>query len=440
MKKTFLIAGLLVGVSARTFAASAPDSAGYSLQQVIQLAIQNNVEVGLASAKTEEAKGKALQKASALLPQLMGSVSQARVFKENLESLGFEPSSGVSTLLGPFNTFDARVYLSQKVFDLSNYWKLKEGSSHVQVATLEKELVSDQVAASAALAYLEVIRARRSIETARADLALAQSLLELANDQHTAGLVTGVDVARAKTRREEANLRTLRAKTNERQATLRLARVCGLSLGSIPTLLDSLSYSSATVSTVEASLAFAEKDRSELKISEALVVEKKQSFDSARSRHAPTVSVSGDYGLNGNTYSNSEKTGSIAARMDVPLFSGRQTEGEVKEAEGRWKEAQLSEADIRRQIEVDVRLAIEMVETTAEEVQSANFSVDLAEQEMRMAEDRYKAGAGDNIQVIAAQTALAQAHEDQTNALAVYTVARINYEMSLGHIRGFSLN
>ncbi|MBM3461680.1 MAG: hypothetical protein FJX76_06220 [Armatimonadetes bacterium] len=61
--------------------------------------------------------------------------------------------------------------------------------------------------------------------------------------------------------------------------------------------------------------------------------------------------------------------------------------------------------------------------------------VDLAGQELRMT--RFKAGLCDHVEVVTAQTALANALDSETAALARYQAARINLAASMGHAENF---
>jgi outer membrane protein TolC len=61
----------------------------------------------------------------------------------------------------------------------------------------------------------------------------------------------------------------------------------------------------------------------------------------------------------------------------------------------------------------------------------------LAERELEMSRDRFRAGVTDNLEVITALTAVANAREAQTNALARYNVARVNLAAALGHAQTF---
>jgi outer membrane protein TolC len=84
-----------------------------------------------------------------------------------------------------------------------------------------------------------------------------------------------------------------------------------------------------------------------------------------------------------------------------------------------------------------VRLAFAGLRTKADTVRAADLTVTLAERELEMARDRFRAGVGDNIEVVNAQTVLANARLDQVTALAVYNGARLNLAAALGRAREF---
>src|SRR5207247_65559 len=128
------------------------------------------------------------------------SVSQSRTFKANLAAQGFAASPILpSTIIGPYNTFDARFEFVQKILDLNSIWTMKAASANERVARFEEDLAAEQVASAAALAYIENLRAVRAVEDAEANLSLAQRLSDTAHHQHDAGVATAIDVARAET-------------------------------------------------------------------------------------------------------------------------------------------------------------------------------------------------------------------------------------------------
>jgi outer membrane protein TolC len=88
-------------------------------------------------------------------------------------------------------------------------------------------------------------------------------------------------------------------------------------------------------------------------------------------------------------------------------------------------------------VEQDVRLALQTLATAAEQVRAAGQALVLAERELQMARDRFAAGLGDNIEVVNAQTSLADARDAQITALTTHTAARINLASATGRVESF---
>lgn len=429
-------------VSAQENPSAVPESPPPSLSfsRAVEKAVHANLATLLARADSEEARGRALESASSLLPRVLGSVSQSRIFKVNLEAQGFPANNALfGPLIGPFNNFDARLRLVQTIFDWSAIKGAGAGRLNAAAAELNVKLAEEQVVSAVALAYIDVLRAQANVHAAQADTDLAKSLFTLAEDRRKAGLSTGIDAARAETQFAQARLRLITAGLASRQAEIRLLRLAGEPLSESVRLTDELSFSTVNFSSPDAAVHQALSQRWEIRIAEERVKGNTAAYRSARSGWWPALSGTADYGLSGNDPGNAEKTGSIGARLDLPLFTGGQIRGRTLEARARLRRAEAQADDWKRQVEEDVRLALEMLSAEVREVETSSQVVDLAQRELRMAQERFSAGVGDNIQLVAAQTALSRAREDQVNALARYHVARLNYAMALGEARSFTL-
>lgn len=434
-----MMLGCLVGSRVAAELVPAP-TAALTLPEAIQAAIQNNLTTRLAQAGTEKARGQALQAASSLLPHLLGALSQSRQFKINLEAEGFSPSVlPIFPILGPFNIFDARLQLVQNLLDLNAVWLARAAHEGVKIADMQVNLAREQVATAASLAYLEALRSDLAVRAAQADVDLAQGLLVLANDQLRAGIAMGVDQARAETRLSEENLRLIRAQVDAQEATLRFKRVVGLALEPSAHLKDVLPDAAVALPATEAAIAEAVAHRPEMRIAEETWRADRYAWQAARAEHLPTLQAAGDYGFSGNLPSGSARTGSIGGRLSLPIFSGFQTNGEVREAEGNLAQSAARRDDTRAQVEEDVRLALQTLTAEIQEVKTAQQLVSLAERELKLARDRFASGVGDNIQVIQAETSLAQARDAQVDALARYNTARINLATAMGQVEGFQL-
>ena len=411
-----------------------------SFQQAVQLAIDHNLQSLLARERIREAQGRATQSRSGLLPNLSGSVLQVDQ-TTNIAALGFRPGAfpGFNTaLLGPFQNFDARVRLVQSVFNFSALRQAAAGGVDVNIAKLEEQLARQQVTTQTALAYLNVLSAARAVLAAQANVEQAQSLLKLAQDQRNAGIANGVDVTRAQTRLAEEQVRLAQAQTTAQQTRLELLRLVGLPLASPVTLTDALQFTTETPPSAEVAIEEAGRERLEIRIATEQVKLNGYNRQAAVGEQLPSVDFVADYGESGNTpRENALPTRTYGVRVNVPIFNGGLTRGRIAAAESRERQAELQLTDTREQVEQDVRNAIQTLSTAAEQVRAAEQALQLAERELQMSRDRFAAGVANNIEVINAQTALAEARNAEVNALAVYNAARINLAAARGRVEAF---
>ncbi len=89
-------------------------------------------------------------------------------------------------------------------------------------------------------------------------------------------------------------------------------------------------------------------------------------------------------------------------------------------------------ANLKSQIDQDVRDALFDVQSATDQVTVARSNVDLASQTLDQARDRFSAGVTDNIEVVQAQDAVAAANESLISSLFNYNVARISLARSEG--------
>ena len=447
--RSLLVAIAIVLVSAVSLAAqeipgaakiATGQPATLSYEQAVRLAIENNLATLRAHERRNEARGQQEQARAPLLPNISGEAYQASL-TQNLVALGFQPGTfpGFNkTFLGPFKNFDARLFLSQRVFDLSAIRNYQAGKAGVRVAELQEALAREQVASRTGINYLEALRADRAVVAAQANVDLAQALLQLAQDQRNAGVATGVDVTRAQTRLAEQQVGLAQAQTDSEQARLNLQRLIGLPLGSALTLTDQLRFVEDPLPSVETAVTQAAHDRREIQVAEEESRAAQLEAQAARAEHLPSLEVVGNYGPSGITPSSFDlPTRRVAVQLNVPIFNGGLTQGRVTAAASRQRQTQLTLADVRGQVEEDVRLSLTTLRTAAVQVRAADESVTLAQRELEMSRDRFRAGVADNLEVITAQVTLANARVAQVNALAQHNAARLNLAAALGRAETF---
>jgi outer membrane protein TolC len=72
------------------------------------------------------------------------------------------------------------------------------------------------------------------------------------------------------------------------------------------------------------------------------------------------------------------------------------------------------------------------LESSQEQVTVAQSNIDLAEQTLAQARDRFSAGVTDTVEVVQAEEAVASAHESYISSLYSYNYAKISLARALG--------
>ena len=122
----------------------------------------------------------------------------------------------------------------------------------------------------------------------------------------------------------------------------------------------------------------------------------------------------------------------IGASFQVPLFTGGRIHAETVAADLEIKKLQQSAQDLRNQIAQEVKTAQSQLDAARVAVDAAGIGVNEANEEVTQAEDRFRAGVTNNIEVITAQDDLARANDNQIAALYSYNQARADLARATG--------
>ena len=146
----------------------------------------------------------------------------------------------------------------------------------------------------------------------------------------------------------------------------------------------------------------------------------------------PTLNVAANYGEIGPAPASVLPTYAVFGTLNIPIFQGGKVHGDVLKAEASLRQAQAQMADVRGQIDQDIRNALLDLKSSADQVEVAQSSVNLADQALMQSRDRFAAGVTDNLEVIQAQEAVASAHENLISSLYLNNLAKVSFARALG--------
>jgi outer membrane protein TolC len=420
---------LVAAVALAGLAGASPPARLLSLSDAIHLALQGNVDVIASASRQREAEGARERQKALLLPRLFGAAYANRQ-KRNLEVFGI-PLPGEQTVVGPFWSYDARLYFDQKLFDLQAIRALRGSESLELAAGLRTDDARSLSILRTVTFYLGAQAAAARQEAASSRVARSRALARLAEDQHRAGLATRIDVVRAQLQVKRDEYTLLVSKNDFSKAVISLARYLGLEPGAPVELSECLEYRRAEPPAIEEALPAALLARPDYQSLLAQLHAADEQLQASRARAFPKLALSGDYGAIGLTIRSMPVVGEIQGTMTINLFDHDRT-GERIELEGQIRRLQAEADDTRRGIEQDIRETVLDLNSTDDGVRVSQDALALARQEMTLAEDRFRSGVTDNTEVINAQDSLARAEDENIEAITSHVIACAAVARALG--------
>lgn len=401
-----------------------------SLDQAIQRGLQYNLAALEASTGGEQARAQRVAALAALLPQVQASAGELRQ-KINLAAFGFS-FPGAPQLVGPFNVFQASLAADVPVVNLSGLQNARAGKTLESAAQSNLEAVRNLVVAAVANQYLLAVADQSRVTAAQAQLTTAQSALQQASDMLRAGTVGRLALVRAQVQRDRQQQQLTAQQNALAKQRLQLARAIGLPPQQGLDLTTSASFAALSAPDADTAVAQALATRADyrslgqqLRAAQLLVA-------AARDQHLPQFSLNGNYGTIGHEITSNHPIFSVGATLSLPVFTGGRIRADVLRAQAQQRETENRLADLRAQIGVQVRSALLDLQNNRDQVGVAADARDLANQELTLAQDRFKAGVADNLEVVQAQQSVADADESYIASLYGYNLAKANLAQALG--------
>jgi outer membrane protein TolC len=402
-----------------------------SFKEAIDRGLRNNMGILLQSDNTLAARGQKWHELSELLPHVSAQAGET-VAQQDIAAFGFK-LPGIPSVIGPYNYFSAGAYASQSVFNWKAFQRTRGAQDNEKVAQLNYKDARDLVVLAVGNSYLEALAGAARVETAQAQLETATALHDKSADQQNAGTVPAIDTLRASVEMQNRQQQLISAKNNFAKQKLALARVIGLPSGQEFKLTEIMPYQPLTALGIEESLRRAYASRSDY-LAAVQQVRAAQHFRSAATaEHIPTLDIAGNFGDLGVTPGNSHSVFQASATLNIPIFAGGKTHGEVLQAEATLRQSRQQLDNLRGQIDYEVRTALLDLQSAADQVEVARSSVDLANQTLAQGRDRFAAGVTDNLEVVQAQEAVASANENYISSLYAHNLAKVSLARAIGY-------
>lgn len=428
----FLYATYGVPLSAGAQTVSA-DTLRLSLRGASALAAQRNPAVVAARARVSQAEARVLGSKSAFLPHVSAYAGDG-AHTMNTATFGiefptppgqqpfFDPNGEV---IGPIHIVDVRTRLTQSLFDYASVERTRGARAAVSASDADAYAIAAEAASGAASSYVRTLRASSRVSAREADIHLSEDLVQIAQNSLTAGVGVALDVTRARTRLATLRAQLIADRNEVAHAKLALADALGTPADQPLVLTDSLTGGTAQTVADDAAVATAVAQRRDLQAFDQRLRAAEISARAISAERYPSLQLAADDGFIGKNVGHLLNTYTLNMQVSVPIFQGFALRAREQEQSAVVRELQARREDLRRLIERQVRDALLDQRSAAEQVAAARASVDLAEQQVSQARERFTAGVAGNSDLVEASLVLSSARSLLVDALASYSLAGV---------------
>lgn len=393
-----------------------------SLDECIALAVNNNPKIKIALAGKDSAWWAVKQAKAGKGFQLSLTHTAARYNS---------PPSAYKYLSKTI--YDNELELSLPVYSGSKLEsQIKQADLNYKIANLNIEATKQQLRQSVTTCYYNVLQYHNELLVAQNTADNYAKHLENVKVQYDAGIVAKSDVLASEVSLADAQNSLIKAQNNYQLAIANLNNVIGLPLDSELKLKEELRYEKFAVALdncVKTALA----SRPELAEYQAKIASAKQNITIAKSGFLPAVNfVAAHEWYDKDFPGSSNGTWQVGVIATLDIFDAGLNKAKLKQAQFGLKTAVSQAEQNRDSVLLEVRQYYLGMREAEQRIATTKIAVFQAKDNLRIAELRYSAGVGTNLDVLDAVLALNQANTNDIQALFDYNTNKAQLIRAMG--------
>jgi outer membrane protein len=447
---------ILMGVMLAVFPVQAQEAKNsFTLEEAVQLALDRNLRVLISKEGIDAAEYRRRAALADFFPRWTGQYSAT----EYNTPIGIGPippalTRRIPTIAHPRkfaltpgssdsnlsrDAFSLGTTVSQSVYAGGAIWanyRFEQLDVEGQKAFLDVARLD--IVLQTRLGFILVLRAQKVLEVAQQQVKQFESQLGVSNAFFEVGIVAKNDVLQAEVRLAQAQQDLVKAETSLGLAKAQFNNLLRREVEAPLELAMGGNEKTPFATPLEEAFRESVMRRPEVRAAQVSIDQAKESVKIARSAYFPTVSVAGNYSrlseeplLAGELRNESW---SIQALATVTLWDWKKTASRVGESRVKVTQAENTLQQLKESILLEVKQDYLAMVQSERNIEVAAKSIEQAEENLRVTEERYKYQVATQTEVLDAVTLLAQARVNYYNALSDFNAAKATLERAMGRL------
>lgn len=406
-----------------------------TLEEAVTIALEQNPLTRVAREGVTGAKEAVGEARAPYYPDLALRASFNRWERHAFLPSGLAQPSIPSTI-GPTNDWFTGVTTRYTLFDFGQRRaEVRAAQARQGVAQQDANRTHQDIVLSVHQAYFGLVASLETEAVARKALARAEDHLRVAKARKEAGAVPQADVVRAQVEVADAQLALERAEGLARVAKGNLNTAMGVPVEASVEVDRSPReiVPPARIDLAEA-LDRAVSARPELRGAQQRLEASRRGVDLARSAYGPKVKGEASWGWRDTSYFPQDKDWLVGVSVELPIFTGFSRKHRLARSKSELSREEADAQRLMQTVRQEVWSAHSRLRETYEATLSTQVQLRDAQESLRLASERYQAGAGTITDLMDSEAALARAEAVRVAALWDYQVARSVLQRTVGEL------
>ena len=389
---------------------------------MIGLRLQPNVTVALAQAAS--ARGQVQVAMAALLPSATATSQYEWLFTFNLRNSGATSASQHGLV--------ASISAKQLLFDFEKTMdQVREARANAKAAAYNLSAVQANLVFQVKQQFYTVVENQQLVTVFEAEVKSTQDQLSLTVAQLSAGLGVPSDVVTATANLANATSSLVQARETYLLSRVTLAALIGVDPRT-PLVLAASSEPANDATDLNALVDSGLRNRPEILQAEQTLRATGYSVSVARKQLLPSINLSASVSSAGIGSQSNNDSGVLGISLNWTFFDSGLSAGEVAIARASALEAKANLVTQTQAVVSDVSGAFVGLQAAQQRVEVAGSAVANAQEGLRLAQGRFRAGVTTFVEVTQAQATLVTAQSSQASAQSALQIARAQMARAIG--------
>ena len=378
-----------------------------TLQQAIKLALTNQPLLKQAAEDINAAEAKIKQQNSFYYPRVNGDISYTRIGPIPTIQFG-----GIGFTLAPDNNYDAHISASQLVYDFGKRDALIDLVKSYKLSSEDKlNLIKNNLSYQTVKVFYSIFFTEKGIKVKDEQINTLKKHIELTNKKVQSGSATDFDVLTTEVKVASVENQKIDLENALNKEKIYLKNLLGWSSDKELNLSGEFKVDTSLFNN-ESLIQEAFQKRIEMKLARDAENSAMVTKQVASLTDRPTLNIIASYGIkNGYEPNLDVLRGNWAAGINasIPIFNGNLREAKVEEADANLKSSSAKILELERTIKSQVEQAFTDLKASRSKIKTSELQVRQAKDAVSRAEVRYRDGIITNLDLLDAETSLAEA-------------------------------